>query len=246
MPEKKSHPSKSTLKLFQILGGVITIIIPIWLVLSSARLLMTEAYLQYEYSKPDFPADPFGFTQEERQQYAPFVIRYLQNDSGVEYLGDLTFPDGHPMYNSRELRHMQDVKVVSRAAFAAHAILTLFLVGTVILSYGKAEAPTYLRKGVARGAYLTLGGILALVILVTLNWSFFFEGFHKLFFEEGTWRFEYTDTLIRLFPERFWFDAAITIGILTASGAVICLLLVWSWKHISKRAASGDAAPAER
>ena len=45
-------------------------------------------------------------------------------------------------------------------------------------------------------------------------WSFF-GWFHSLFFSANTWLFEYSDTLIRLFPIRFWQDtflAAAAIG----------------------------------
>jgi hypothetical protein len=37
--------------------------------------------------------------------------------------------------------------------------------------------------------------------------------------------FLYEDTLIRLFPEQFWFDAALFIGALTVIGAVVTLFL---------------------
>lgn len=38
-------------------------------------------------------------------------MNYLTNDEGIEFLGDLKFPDGSPVYNERELHHMVDVKV---------------------------------------------------------------------------------------------------------------------------------------
>jgi len=56
------------------------------------------------------------------------------------------------------------------------------------------------------------------------NWDFFFTGFHRIFFEGDSWLFSTRATLIRLFPERFWFDAAIAIGAITFAGAVIAIL----------------------
>lgn len=56
-----------------------------------------------------------------------------------------------------------------------------------------------------------LAGAVAVVVLVgmfmlpDLFWAFF-EGFHSLFFEGDSWLFLYSDTLIRLFPLRFWQD----------------------------------------
>ena len=46
------------------------------------------------------------------------------------------------------------------------------------------------------------------------SYGSFEEPFHWLFFEGETWRFEETDTLRRLYPDRFWLDTAIVIGVL--------------------------------
>jgi len=44
----------------------------------------------------------------------------------------------------------------------------------------------------------------------------FFTLFHELFFTGDSWIFEYSDTLIRLFPLRFWQDLFLFIPILIA------------------------------
>ena len=36
---------------------------------------------------------------------------------------------------------------------------------------------------------------------------------YSFFFQPGTWMFNYSDTLIRLFPERFWQDIFIYVGL---------------------------------
>ena len=38
----------------------------------------------------------------------------------------------------------------------------------------------------------------------------------RLLFKAGTWTFLYSDTLIRLFPERFWQDTFLVVGGLSA------------------------------
>jgi len=50
-----------------------------------------------------------------------------------------------------------------------------------------------------------------------------------VFFEGDTWLFLPTDTLIRLYPEKFWFDAAVGIGGLTLLEA-IALILLTRWR----------------
>jgi integral membrane protein (TIGR01906 family) len=64
-----------------------------------------------------------------------------------------------------------------------------------------------------------------------------FVGFHRVFFEGDTWLFLYSDTLIRLFPERFWQDAFLFIAVATLAEAAILLLVCRRWA----RALSGSA-----
>jgi len=48
----------------------------------------------------------------------------------------------------------------------------------------------------------------------------FFVGFHALFFEGDSWLFLYSDTLIRLFPLRFWQDAFLAAAIIALGGGI--------------------------
>ena len=216
-----------------LVGSVlITLLVPICLTLGSARLLMTSAYLQLEYNKSDFPPDDYGFTLADRLHYAPVAVDYMV--SGPDNaLSILTFPDGRAFYNSRELQHMADVRRVTQMAFAVGlAILAVgLLIGLLLARSVSGRAA--LRAGLIGGAVLTLAAVVALAVGVLVAWDTFFTSFHNMFFAAGTWTFEYSDSLIRLFPERFWQDAALTIGGLTVVGALIILgvCVIWAWRE---------------
>ncbi|MDZ4764937.1 MAG: TIGR01906 family membrane protein [Chloroflexota bacterium] len=206
-----------------LLSWIITILIPPLLILSGVRLAMTPAFALFEYGRADFPSDFYGFTQDERREYAPYAVDYLLNGSGIDYLGDLTFPNGDPLFNSRELQHMVDVKVVTewayRIAFAAGLIAIIAIVTMA------QRAPYQLRTALQRGAWLTLGLIGVVIVAAVLAWDVFFTAFHQIFFTGGSWLFLTSDTLIRLFPERFWFDAALFIGGFALIGALVLLFI---------------------
>jgi integral membrane protein (TIGR01906 family) len=68
------------------------------------------------------------------------------------------------------------------------------------------------RWALARGGLLTLILIGVILLLVLAAFGIFFVAFHQVFFEEGTWTFLWSDTLIRLFPERFWRDTFLVVG----------------------------------
>ena len=61
--------------------------------------------------------------------------------------------------------------------------------------------------------------------------------FHQLFFEGDSFAFRYDDTLIRLYPEQLWNDAAILIGVLTGVLSVALLGVSWWWLKKMERAA---------
>lgn len=207
--------------LVHILRTYLTVMLPILLVLVSVRVVMSHTFLEFEYNRADFPPDIYGFTREDRLRYAPFAVDYLLNDAGIEYLAQLQFPNGTPLYNARELRHMEDVKVVTRAAnFVLLIGGTFYLVGMAVLLW-KPRTRYHLTSALFSGGLLTLGLIAAVIVGAVFAWDAFFTAFHELFFADGTWIFLYSDTLIRLFPERFWFDAALTIGVMTLGGALL-------------------------
>ena len=103
-------------KLTSTLSYLATLLTPIFLLGLGLRILLTPLFYNVEYRMPYFPPDQYGMTNEDRLHWAPFAIDYLLNDADISYLGELTFEDGEPLYNERELSHMQDVKVVTKGA----------------------------------------------------------------------------------------------------------------------------------
>lgn len=216
-----------TTPLVKIIVVLVIIAIPIWLSLSAVRLLLTDAFLSLEYNRASFPTDPFGMSREERLEYAPLAIDYLAQNKPITFLEDLRFPDGRAQYNERELRHMDDVQSVLNIVLRIHAGISLFILAITVVWIRNMTTRMHLRYAIRRGAYLTLFIIVTLVVYAAFGWDYFFTQFHQVFFESGTWRFEYSDTLIRLFPEQFWFDAALAIGGITTGGAILLLAIIW-------------------
>jgi integral membrane protein (TIGR01906 family) len=212
-----------------VLGLLLTVAVPVLLTLASVRVVMSPLFLQLEYHRPGFPGDIYGFTLKDRLHYAPFAVDYLLNDAGIDYLADLRFPDGRRLFTKSELRHMEDVKVVTRAAFFVlfFGVIVATTAGFILWRWSR----KVFYEAIFNGGVLTWGLVLFIVVAAITAWDFFFTTFHELFFEEGTWLFLYSDTLIRLFPEQFWFDAALTIGVLTLTGA--SLLIVISWRKLT-------------
>ncbi len=199
---------------------IIAVTLPLVLVVTNVRLMLTPLYINWEYNLKDFPPDMYGFTKEDRLKYAAIALDYLNNSAGIEFLGNLTIPDnqianadsGNRMYNDRELKHMVDVKKVMQGVMMAWMISGALLVGSMLaLASGPDTRPT-LRSALLIGAGITVGLLVALVTTLSLSFDTFFVQFHHVFFEGDSWLFRWTDTLIRLFPVKFWSDIFMIVG----------------------------------
>lgn len=208
------------------MSWLVTILIPVALIGLGLRLLLTPVFLRVEYNLPYFPADSYGFTTADRLKWAPYALEYLVNNADISYLGDLKFEDGTPLYNERELSHMADVKRVVKGALTAWYVTLAVLLGLGLWSRFGSWEQAY-RQGLMRGGWLMVGlaAVIGVIVLVGIAinpnvfWNFF-AGFHSLFFEGDSWLFYFSDTLIRLFPIRFWQDAFLWAAVIALGGGV--------------------------
>lgn len=201
-----------------------SLLVPLALIGLALRVLLTPLFYTVEYNLPWFPADEYGFTREDRLKWAKPSVEYLINDADISYLGNLQFEDGTPIYNQRELKHMEDVKEVTQASLRVWYISLAALLILAILAWKFNLLPAYL-DGLRRGGWWMIGLALSIAVIVGTGilinpdvfWAFF-SWFHTLFFEGDSWLFLYSDTLIRLFPLRFWQDAFLWAAVIALGG----------------------------
>jgi integral membrane protein (TIGR01906 family) len=188
------------------------------------RLLINPLFLTVEYNLPNFPSDPYGFTTAERLKWGELSMDYLINSEPDDYLATLKFEDGTPLYNERELSHMLDVRVLVQSALTAWYILlgVTLLLGLTAWKFGYLKE---LWKSITLGGWLTLGVIFLVILSTFIDFSALFTAFHGLFFQGDTWLFYESDTLIRLYPLKFWSDAFIYVGAMTIIGALLCIFV---------------------
>ena len=212
------------MKLPAFLSYLVSLFTPLALIGLALRILLTPLYYTIEYNMPYFPPDDYGFTKADRLQWAKPSVEYLVNNADISYLGDLKFSDGTSIYNERELSHMHDVKGVVKGALNVWYVSLAVLLLLAFFAW-RGEWMNFFLDGLRRGGMWMIGLAVVLGFIsgagILLNpdifWSFF-EWFHSLFFSGSSWLFEYSDTLIRLFPIRFWQDAVIAIAVIALGG----------------------------
>jgi integral membrane protein (TIGR01906 family) len=176
--------------------------------------------MNLEYRRPNFPEDSYGFSTEERLTFGNQTRRYLISSMKLDDLRELKFADGDQIYTESELTHLEDVKVVLQG------VLRVFAGAAAILSLGGAMAKTQQWKedfldAIFLGGKITTGLLLIILLLTLVSFQSLFTNFHLLFFEGDSWLFYYSDTLIRLFPIRFWQDIFLLFGLATLAGGIL-------------------------
>ncbi|MCS7251498.1 MAG: TIGR01906 family membrane protein [Thermoflexus sp.] len=215
--------------LSRMLSAAVVLLLPAVLLLLNVRLLMNDWFIRLEYARPDFPPDLYGMSPEERLELALTGLRSVTQPPGASILREVRFADGRPAFNEREIRHMQDVYVLQGIALQVGLILALALIGAWMCLWFSPAARNLAWQSLKWGGLLTLGLMLGILLGFVFSFDAAFTLFHRLFFEGDTWLFPPTDTLIRLYPEKFWLDAAVWIGGLTILEA-IGLILLARWR----------------
>lgn len=125
--------------------SLIILLLLLLLVIGAVRLVITDPYLAFAYRQADFPPDPFGFTTEQRLALASANFRYVREGQPIEALADQRL-NGTPLYNRRELDHMQDVQNVYHAtwrvwqvALSAVVLAGLAFIGWRLRGRGQAQ-----------------------------------------------------------------------------------------------------------
>lgn len=214
--------------LTRITKNLLVLLIPILIILGAARLLATDTYLAFEYGKTSFPPDSYGFTPQQRFALASTNIHYVRAHLPDDALAVQTF-DGTPVYTPREVSHMADVQSVFQAILRIWQVAFVLLLFLGFMLWENGERLVF-AKAIQSGGLLTFGVIVGIAALAVLAWQFWFNLFHLFFFRPGSWLFSYSDTLIRLFPVEFWFDATLTISILSLAGGLLVTFVGRRWQ----------------
>ena len=217
---------------------VIAVVVPPTLIANAMRLLATDTFVRHELGRDGFPPDRYGFTDEQREALALLGLRSIQAGSeGIVLLERATLPDGSPAFDERELSHMADVRALF-VPIQRGSLVVMLAIAILALALARTRLRAVVPRGLLAGALATLAVAILLVPVILLGFDGFFTRFHEMFFEGDTWRFSSTDTLIRIYPERFWEDVSALAAVITVGQALVLAPLAWWWLRSVRRGAA--------
>ncbi|MBI2142386.1 DUF1461 domain-containing protein [Candidatus Woesearchaeota archaeon] len=143
------------------------------------------------------------------------------------YKGEKNSIDGS-VFNEREKAHLADVKSVIKKAesymlsLAIAGVSLLLIVSAMVRNKKRALSHAVKVLLLSSAAVITVSAIL---FIASSAFPQMFETFHKQFFAPGTYVFEESDALIRLYPRQFFYDFAYTTVLNSAITAAIILAI---------------------
>ena len=227
----------------KIVRWLVVLAMPFLLTLGTLRIIIlwdSPSYPSFEYGRVQ--PDRYGFTPEERLELAEATLDYLRHpdpaEKSIVILEELRIPGSDDsLYNEREIGHMLDVKELVDVFGRLIWPLAIIVTGGLLFLLLKKERRLEGYKAIMHGGVFTTGALLAIIVLIGLSWNFVFTQFHEILFPPDTWTFYYTDALIRLFPEKFWFDFGLLwTGAVFLEGLLLAATGYWLLRRERQRA----------
>jgi len=169
-------------------------------------------------------AAELGTTQPEVERVTASYLADIYLDGDF----DASLDGSGPLLDAAERSHMTDVSRLVR-------LLTGVLVVSGIIAGISAAWLRHEPRRQGRIMLLSAGGVGLVAVVLAAVFAVAFEpaflAFHAIFFPPGTYLFATGSELIVLFPEPFWFDAALLAGgaiVLTA--VAVSLAGWWRWR----------------
>ncbi len=214
-----------------------------FLVTSNVRLAFNTVELyEFGFNRHNV-ASTTGLTDAQLSEAATQIRDYFNSsedllDVRVSVGGNLL-----PLFDQREVLHMRDVKeLVDRTYRVQEGSFLYMLVFATLgfLSRGSVFA-TYLRHLINRSTVATIVAIVGAGVGATVGFALLFRLFHELSFNNDLWQLDpRTSFLLQMFPQGFWLEATLLVGVATVveAGLLVGLIkLARLWQARNRRIA---------
>ncbi len=185
--------------------------LPVVLVTSTICCEVNELGL-YEYGFDKYGiSEATGIDKLELKRVAQHLIDYFNLRADSSQITVLKKGQEFSLFNERELIHLEDVKSLIQLNYWVQIVAWLLLIVCVlVLLFVFMVGWQRIVKGLLWGSLVTVGLMAGLALWALFGFERFFLLFHLVSFSNEYWMLDPAkDYLIRLFPEGFFYDAAL-------------------------------------
>lgn len=216
----------------RVVSVAFVVFLPLLIIGTSLRALVTDRDLILKGFRDNQVAQTTGLDDPQLQRVADAFVAYFQAPPGQLQMQVVAFGQSRPLFNDREVTHMEDVQAV------VQLFLRLQLIAAAVVVVRVLSALTIERSTLAIGRDMLISTALMVLLVVLVgvlslvDFEALWTRFHQIAFRNDLWLLDpRTDYLIMLFPEPFWFTAtlrmAALVGLQTLGLIVVGLLLLF-------------------
>jgi integral membrane protein (TIGR01906 family) len=196
--------------------------------------LYTHGFEKYDV-RQSLADNGLNLTDADMAGIARGFIHYF--NSNEEYISLTVQQDGKavPLFNTDETIHFKDVKGLFRFDYDVLLGTFIYCLAFSILSVFWRKEPNRMKLAgnTIIGSVVTLGLMLLMGIGTLVNFDTLFYDFHLIAFSNNFWSVE--GNMLLLFPDGFWYDAAVYIVITIAVLALLLGGISWAYLARTKR-----------
>ncbi len=220
------------------------LIYPVLLVTSIDLVTFSKSFYINQYKRLS-TAETIGIDNDELFRVTWELLDYIKD--GRDSLSDIKAEikgEVRPVFNEREIAHMVDVKALFQFAYRVRAcsILAILLLAVVLIAAAGKKALLYFARSFLWTACVLIVLLTVLFILIKSNFTYYWDQFHYLFFDNDLWLLNpETDIMILMVPEPFFNSAVTRVLAYFSLGSIVltivsAALLLFSGRKAGKTA----------
>jgi integral membrane protein (TIGR01906 family) len=185
--------------------------LPVLLITSTICWEVNELRLyEYGFDKYEISQDT-GIDRIQLRSVAQHLIDYFNLRADTVQITVVKGDEEFNLFNERELIHLEDVRgLIQLDYWVQRGAFLVVVICALALFFGLRVGWRILVRGLFRGSFITMGLMVILALWALFGFERFFLLFHLVSFSNEYWMLDPAkDYLIRLFPEGFFYDAAL-------------------------------------
>ena len=231
----------------QLAALLFIVALPVALVTTNIRIVANEPRL-YQYATDHYHTTETTHIPRSELLRASGELRAYFNNNDDTIFVRVTNDDGEPvsLFNSRETAHLRDVKSLFQTSFRVQEVAVIFVLAYVVAVF--IWAREYSLQALAREVLIAAAVSAAAVGVIggfaLAGFDSTFERFHFLFFTNDLWQLDpATDHLIQMFPEDFWRDVTLWVGVGTLAELGALAAAAGAYLSLTRGATDSYAVP---
>lgn len=188
------------------LSAAFVVMLPLLIIGTNLRWLVTDRDLMLQGFRDNGVAATTRLDDRQLGQVADAFVRYFQAPPGLMEVQVQVDGQQRPLFNEREVRHMQDVQALVQLFLRLQVIAAVVVAARLAWALGVERSAAALGRDMLLSALFVVGLVVLIGALALVDFTALWTRFHQVAFRNNLWLLDpRTDYLIMLFPEPAWY-----------------------------------------